>query len=61
MAPTGTNPRILAFDPISTYLLVGNIGSKTITEFSIHSDATLSSTGQTVSLPSVPQAIAVTR
>ena len=61
MVATGTNPRILAFDPISTSLLVGNVGSKTITEFSIKSDATLNSTGQTVSLSSVPQAIAVTR
>ena len=61
LATTGTNPRVLAFDPIGNYLLVGNVGSKTITEFTIKSDATLSSTGQTVNLASVPQAIAVTR
>ncbi|HKR84383.1 MAG TPA: beta-propeller fold lactonase family protein [Terriglobales bacterium] len=61
LSTTGTNPRVLAFDPIGNYLLVGNVGSKTITEFSIKSDATLNSTGQTVNLPSVPQAIAVTR
>lgn len=60
-ATTGTNPRLLAFDPIGKYLLVGNVGSRTITELSIKSDATLSSTGQTVNLSSVPQAIAVTR
>ena len=61
LATTGTNPRVLAFDPIGNYLLVGNVGSKTITEFTIKSDATLNSTGQTVNLSSVPQAIAVTR
>lgn len=56
----GTNPSQLLIDPIGNFLLVGNIGAKTVTVLPIKSDGTFSS-GQTVNLGAVPQAFAVTR
>ena len=59
LASVGANPRLLIFDPISKHLLVGCLGSKSVSQLTVGSDATLTA-GQTISLQSVPQAIAVT-
>jgi 6-phosphogluconolactonase len=59
-APAGTNPLQLLIDPNGNFLLVGNVGGRSVSELAIKSDATLG-TAQSVSIPSVPQAIAVTK
>lgn len=59
-AAAGTNPLQMLIDPIGNFLLVGNVGGKSISELSLKSDGTLAS-AQTISLPSVPQALAVTK
>lgn len=59
-APAGSNPRQLLIDPNGNFLLVGNVGGESVSELAIKSDATLG-TSQAVSVPSVPQAIAVTK
>ena len=59
-APAGSNPLQMIIDPNGSYLLVGNVGGRSVSELSIKSDATLG-TAQTISVPSVPQALAVTK
>ena len=60
-ATVGSNPRFLVFDPGAKILYVGNIGSRSISELTINSDGSLSSTGNTIPLSSVPQALALTK
>ena len=60
-ASVGASPLLFAFDPVAQYLFVGNVGSNSVTELTIKSDASLTTTGQTVSLPSVPQAVVLTK
>jgi DNA-binding beta-propeller fold protein YncE len=57
----GTNPAFLVFDPNQKQVFVNNVGSRTITELPINSDATLGSTSTTINVPSVPQALALTK
>jgi DNA-binding beta-propeller fold protein YncE len=59
-APAGSNPLQMIIDPNGSYLLVGNVGGRSVSELSIKSDATLGA-AQTISVPSVPQALAVTK
>jgi DNA-binding beta-propeller fold protein YncE len=59
-APTGGNPLQMIIDPNGNYLLVGNVGGKSVSVLSMKSDGTLA-TAQTISVPSVPQALAVTK
>ncbi len=60
-ASVGSSPLLFAFDPVAKYLFVGNVGSNSITELTIRSDASLTTNGQSVSLPSVPQAIVLSK
>jgi 6-phosphogluconolactonase (cycloisomerase 2 family) len=57
----GTNPLFIVFDPLGKYVFVANVGSKSITEFTVHSDATLGTTGNSITIPSVPQALVLTK
>jgi len=57
----GTNPALIVFDPLGKYVFVANVGSKNISEFTINSDATLATTGNTVTLPTVPQGLVLTK
>lgn len=59
-APVGANPLQMLIDPNGNFLLVGNVGGKSVSGLTIKSDGTLG-TAQTTSVPSVPQAIAVTK
>ncbi len=59
-APAGSNPLQLLIDPNGNYLLIGNVGGRSVSALAIKSDATLGTT-QTTSVPSVPQALAVTK
>ena len=57
----GTNPALLAMDPDGKHMLVGNIGSKNITDLVINSDATLGSAGQSITVPGAPQGLGITK
>ena len=57
----GTNPAFLVIDPNQKHMFVANIGGKTLTELAINSDATLGTTSTTIGVPSVPQALALTK
>jgi 6-phosphogluconolactonase (cycloisomerase 2 family) len=59
-APAGSNPLPMLIDPNGSYLLVGNVGGRSVSELSIKADGTLGA-AQTISVPSVPQALAVTK
>ena len=59
-ASTGSGPVQMLIDPNGNYLLVGNVGARSVSELPIKSDATLG-TAQTVTVPGVPQALAVTK
>lgn len=59
-ATAGTNPSQLLIDPNGNFLLVGNVGAKTVSVLPIKSDATLS-TAQSITVATVPQALAVTK
>ena len=59
-APAGTSPLQMLIDPNGSYLLVGNVSGRSVSELSIKSDGTLGA-AQTISVPSVPQALAVTK
>ena len=59
-APAGSNPLQMLIDPNGNFLLVGNVGGKSVSVLSMKSDGTLGA-AQTVSVPSVPQAMAVTK
>ncbi len=57
----GSNPGFLVIDPTQKHIFVANVGSRTITELSIKSDATLGTTSTTITVPSVPQALTLTK
>ena len=59
-ASVGANPLQMLIDPNGNFLLVGNVGARSVSGLTINSDGTLG-TAQTTSVPSVPQAIAVTK
>ena len=57
----GSNPTFIMFDPDNEFLYVANLGSKTISQFFLNSNGTFTSTGNTISLGSVPRALAFTK
>jgi 6-phosphogluconolactonase len=57
----GNNPAFIMFDPDNKFVYVGNLGSKTISQFLVNSNGTLDSTGNTISVGSVPRALALTK
>jgi 6-phosphogluconolactonase (cycloisomerase 2 family) len=59
-ASVSTNPAFVVFDPVGKYLFVGNVGSNSVSEMDINSDATLGAS-TSISVPTVPQAIALTK
>ena len=57
----GTNPSAIVLDPVAKYLFVSNVGSKSITELPINSDGTLGTSVVSISVPSVPTGLALTK
>jgi len=57
----GSNPQFIMFDPDNEFVYVANLGSKTISQFLLNSNGTFGSTGNTISVGSVPRALAFTK
>jgi 6-phosphogluconolactonase len=60
-ATVGTNPSFIQFDPDGKFMYVGNTGSRSITQLLLNANGTLGSTGNTISVGSVPRALALTK
>jgi DNA-binding beta-propeller fold protein YncE len=56
----GTNPAFVVVDPGGKFIFVGNTGSKSVTELTIASDGSLTSSN-TISLGFVPRSFAASQ
>lgn len=56
----GTNPAFFVWDPDEKYLYVANVGSRSVSEFTMNSDGSLATTSNTIQTNSVPRGLALT-
>jgi 6-phosphogluconolactonase len=57
----GSNPEFIVFDPDNKFMYVADSGSKSITQLFFNSNGSLSSTGNTLTIGSVPLGLAFTK
>jgi 6-phosphogluconolactonase (cycloisomerase 2 family) len=61
VAGTGTNPESIVVDPDAKFIFVVNEQSNSITEFTINTNGTLATTGNSLQLSVVPRSFSLTR
>jgi 6-phosphogluconolactonase (cycloisomerase 2 family) len=61
VASTGTNPESILIDPDAKFVFVINEQSQSITEFTISTNGTLSTTGNALQLSVVPRSLSLTQ
>jgi len=57
----GSKPEFITFDPDNKFMYVFDSGSRSITQLLINSNGSLSSTGNSMSIGSVPRGLAITK